>query len=65
MTAVDRGTKLSRAQESLERTKDALERNRGKLTEQDWVEAVERAERVVERELAASLPLALRMGGSQ
>jgi hypothetical protein len=40
----DRGTRLSRAIESLERTRDALRRNVGTITEQDWREAVKRAE---------------------
>jgi hypothetical protein len=44
----DRGTKLERALESLQRTSEALERSRGTITEQDWkaayVRAVERVE---------------------
>lgn len=40
----NRGTKLDQARESLDRTRDALARNVGTLTEQDWREAVTRAE---------------------
>ncbi len=38
----DRGTKLERAEETLKRSEEALARNLGKLTEEDWREALER-----------------------
>ena len=40
----DRGIKLERTEDSLRRAREALARNMGKATEQDWREAVARYE---------------------
>jgi hypothetical protein len=42
MSLVDRGSKLDRAYESLERAEAALDRARGTMAEQDWRAHVDR-----------------------
>lgn len=48
-TATDRGSKLDRAQDSLERTREALAANLDNETAEDWRAAVVRAEARVDR----------------
>ena len=47
MPATDTGTRLSQAEDSLQRTREALERNRGNPTEQDWRAAAARLEATI------------------
>lgn len=43
MPLTDRGTKIEQALDQVERAELALDRNRGKLTEQDYRDILERA----------------------